>query len=135
MDMTTLKAKAKEKTDQAVGFVRRHRKGLLGALGAVGALGVVAATVNASSKDWDETRDLGENLIESNYEPEKHVSEATECALSETKRPYQWNEDSHLVRGHIRHNSDGSESHVRPYEKVTGGRMNAGAQDGESYVA
>lgn len=38
-------------------------------------------------------------------------------------RAYTWHEESHAVRGHLRHLSDGRIIPVSPYTKVTGGRV------------
>lgn len=130
MNMSTFKAKVKEKKEQAVDYLRCHWKCIL--LGAV----FVGAGIAIYASLAEEDTEAGEvDAAPIDYEPHENaytyeldfpetiiVESQEPSEAAEPKRPYVWCEDSHPVREHTRHNADGSESQVRAYIKVTGGK-------------
>ncbi len=80
MDMTTLKAKAKETKDQVVGFVRHHWKGLLLVVGGTIILSAVAVACLSSQRSDEENENAydedDDNFDSDSYDDDDDYGEA-----------------------------------------------------------
>jgi len=135
MNFTDFKAKVEEKKEQAIDFVYRHKKKIIVSIVVSSITAAIVYLLSSDEDGTDEKKDFIEYYPDDTFESDASVIEMTESAPSESTRPYYWIEYSHPVREHIRRYSDGNESLVRGYEKITGGRTGFDNEDDENCVA